>query len=198
MNEAEFAEMLVNRIRSDIGECKCQIGTKQNVFYAISVDEQGRFQAAVDDEGKPIVGTGTGFQQDILLFEAVEGGNTGIIPRVIVEVKLKGITTHDVITYSEKARRIRTVYPYVRYGMILGGMGSIPGRVLRLGQEFDFIVAVEESLPSMEVKKLGQLFTEELQVSKDMPAVLSGKQGVKTLRHRLELEWTQPSVAKGE
>lgn len=37
---------------------------------------------------------------------------------------------------------IRAIYPFVRYGLILGGLTAIPGRTLRLGTEFDFIVAL--------------------------------------------------------
>ncbi len=58
--------------------------------------------------------------------------------RVVAEVKYGAVNTHEVIVYSEKADRIRRscVYPYVRYGFVLGGMFPIPGRVLRLGAAF--------------------------------------------------------------
>jgi hypothetical protein len=102
-------------------------------------------------------------------------------------VKLKGITTHDVITYSEKARRIRVIYPYVRYGLILGGMDTIPGRTLRLGGEFDFTVAVPAELPQPDIEEaLGQLFREELQASQLQGAMLSGERKVRKLHRKLE------------
>jgi hypothetical protein len=111
--------------------------SKKSVLYALSFDEQGQLQLGVDAAGEPVRGGGTGFEQDILIFERVQGGVTSIIPRVIAEVKFGRVTTHDALTYAEKARRIRIIYPFVRYGLILGQMSGIPGRVLRLGQEFD-------------------------------------------------------------
>ncbi len=113
------------------------------MLYDLSFDDRGKVALGVDPEtGKPIQGKGKGFEQDILVFDKAPGGQTSIIPRVVAEVKYGAVNTHEVIVYSEKADRIRRVYPYVRYGFVLGGMAHIPGRVLRLGQRFDFIAAL--------------------------------------------------------
>ena len=80
------------------------------------------------DTGEPIRGRGRGFEQDILVFDEVAEAHTSVIPRIVAELKFGNVTTHDVIVYSEKADRIRRVYPYIRYGFVLGGMKHIPGR----------------------------------------------------------------------
>lgn len=99
----------------------------------MSITDNGIVDMGVDiDSGEPIRGGGKGFEQDILIYESTPEGNTSFIPRVIPEVKLNGITSHDVIVYSEKANRIKRIYPYARYGLLLAGMKTIPGRVLRL------------------------------------------------------------------
>ena len=85
------------------------------------------------DSGQPLRGSGRGFEQDILIYDESDKGHTSVVPRVVLEVKVGSVSTHDVIVYSEKADRIRRVYPYVRYGFVLAGLKSIPGRV-RLGQ----------------------------------------------------------------
>ncbi|MEK7407496.1 MAG: hypothetical protein AAB225_20655, partial [Acidobacteriota bacterium] len=88
-----------------------------------------------------------------------------MIPRIVAEVKFGGVTTHDVIVYAEKADRIRRVYPYLRYGFVLGGLGHIPGRVLRLGQRFDFITALTAELQPIELDAFCHLMREEAAAS---------------------------------
>jgi len=159
----------------------CEIAMNKSVLYAVPFDDDGQISLGVDDAGEPVRGGGTGFEQDILVFERVQWGGTSIIPRVIAKVKFGGVTTDETIVYSEKACRIRTVYPFVRYGLVLGEMDKIPARVLRLGQEFDFITLVSYPMPQSEIEKVGNLFREELQASRDLGAMLSGRTEVATL-----------------
>lgn len=114
------------------------------------------------DSGEPIRGRGRGFEQDILVFDAAaENSHTSVVPRIVAEVKFSRVNTHDVIVYSEKADRIRRVYPYVRYGFILGGMRHIPPRVLRLGQRFDFIAALPADLSGPEFTAFAEMIRDE-------------------------------------
>ncbi|MBE3096282.1 MAG: hypothetical protein IMZ44_04020 [Planctomycetes bacterium] len=127
------------------------------------------------DTGEPIRGRGRGFEQDIVVFDEVTDGHTSVVPRIVVEVKFRSVTTHDVIVYSEKADRIRRVYPYVRYGFVLGGMNNIPGRVIRLGQRFDFIASLSENLSKQEIKNFGSLMRDEAEISVRLSNLLFGK-----------------------
>lgn len=190
MTEAEFAEKVVELLTSL--PAGCEIETKKSLLYALSFDEQGKLQLGLNDKGEPTRGGGTGFEQDILVFEKIgripsNPPNTSIVPRVIAEVKLDRVTTHDAITYSEKARRIRTIYPFVRYGLILGQIDKIPGRVLRLGQEFDFITGLSYPVPPAEVEMIRKLFAEEVQASKNLGAILSGKKKIISLFRRIDV-----------
>ncbi len=188
MTEAEFAEEVKNLLKTTLPD-GCEIDTKKSLLYSLSFDEQGKLQLGLNDDGEPVRGGGTGFEQDILVFEKVgrtpSDTSTSIVPRVITEVKLERVTTHDAITYSEKARRIRTIYPFVRYGLILGQMDKIPGRVLRLGQEFDFITVISHPIPAEMIQKL---FAEEVQASKNLGAILSGKKKVTSLFRKIDVK----------
>jgi hypothetical protein len=44
-------------------------------------------------------------------------------PRIIIEGKLNSVTTHDAITYSQKAAIHINVHPFLRYGKTGGGQG---------------------------------------------------------------------------
>ncbi len=151
------------------------------------IDENGNIPLNLNEKGEPIRGGGTGFEQDILLFERVSG-QTSIVPRVVVEVKFGGVTTHDAIVYSEKAERIRNVYPYLRYGFILGDMSSIPPRVLRLGLGFDFILRISNPPIQAEMDHLISLLSDELETSRKLGKVLSGSESISIFRRKVAVE----------
>ncbi len=187
--ESQFTEGLVARIEQNLGQ-GIEIASGISLLYAITFDDSGNLKVPLDNEGNPKRGGGAGFQQDILVYEKAPPSaeapgtvRTSIVPRVIAEVKLRGVTTHAVITYSEKARRIRAIYPFARYGLILGGLSRVPGRVLRLGQEFDFIVVLNNPPEESEIDALSDLLQEECQTSKDVARMLSGESKIRTL-HR--------------
>lgn len=185
MNESQFADALVTKLTKLPG---CEVETKKSVFYALSFDEQGRIQPEIDRMKLPSRGGGVAFEQDILVFETATVGQTSIVPRVIAEVKFERVTTHDTIVYSEKARRIRTIYPYVRYGLLLGKMDKIPPRVLRLGQEFDFIFVVSDLASDEEIGALRELIGKEVEASRDLGPLLSGAKRITSLHRQLILD----------
>ncbi len=111
MNENEFITEFLKELHLHME--LCEIVEQQSLRYALSIDDNGE----IDKRG---------FKQDILIQDKERSDVPEVVPRVVAEVKFRrrpkdpGVTTHDVITYSEKARLIRTVYPYLRYGLILG------------------------------------------------------------------------------
>ena len=189
MSEAEFAQKFADRISPHLPE-GMEIETKISLLYSVCFDDSGALQLGLNNAGEPIRGGGTGFEQDVLIFERTPGKDTSIIPRVILEVKLNGVTTHDAIVYSEKARRIRSIYPYLRYGLLLGGMFTIPGRVLRLGQEFDFIATASEKPPKDEVDWFVKAIKREIKASKDLGDLLSDRKKATALFRNVSLETT--------
>jgi hypothetical protein len=183
--EEVFGEKLAKRLRPII-PAKYSIETKRSLLYAISFDDEGVLSLGQNDDLEPIRGGGTGFEQDLLIFEQSSKGQTRIIPRVAVELKFGSVTTHDSIVYSEKARRIRAIYPYIRYGLILGGALHIPARTLRLGAEFDFIVALPERLNSYSLDRIAKLLSLELRLSAKITGVLRGREKISVLHRSLK------------
>lgn len=184
MNEDQFTDELIKRL--DLHISGCTVATRKSLLYDLSIDECGFAKLAVDkDSGDPVRGGGKGFQQDILIYESVQSADTSVVPRVVTEVKFRGVNTHDPIIYSEKARRIRTVYPYVRYGLLLGSMPKIPGRVLRLGQAFDFILSIAYPFTDSDLKLTTAVFTEEVHTSRELSTISSGKHKVTCFRRKI-------------
>lgn len=184
--ETAFGERLVKRLRPLLLR-RYEIETKRSLLYAVSFDDEGRLQLGQDREREPTRGGGTGFEQDLLIFERVPDvtADTTIVPRVSVELKFGGVSTHDAIVYSEKARRIRAIYPFVRYGLILGGLTRIPGRTLRLGTEFDFIVALPTPIRNAALERVVKMLRRELQLSRKLTNILRGRDRVSVLYRSL-------------
>ncbi len=97
--------------------------------------------------------------------------------------------SHDAIVYSEKAKRIKQIYPFVRFGLLLAGMSSVPGRVLRLEDNFDFMLVVNNPPSPDELNGLRSLFNDELQASNDLADILFHKKKVKSLRKVLNVAY---------
>jgi hypothetical protein len=184
--EDEFGNQLLKALDLPprIGQAACH----KSLLYALSIDSDGNVRMGVNSEsGEPIRGGGKGFEQDLLIWKPAKEAHTSMIPRVSVELKLGGVTTHDAIVYSEKARRLRAIYPYARFGLILGGLPSIPGRVLRLGHEFDFICTLQVPFVRKEIKALRAILIKEAGVSRKLAATPEKGQKLRFLHRKLIL-----------
>jgi hypothetical protein len=196
MNEKEFIEKFVAKL--DLHIELCAIATHKSLLYDLSIDDDGEIRKGVDpDSGEPVRGGGKGFEQDILIQDIPPFDGREVVPRVVAEVKFNSVTTHDVIVYSEKARRIRTVYPYLRYGLILGGFQRIPGRVLRLGRGFDFIFAISYPFVTQQVDATRMALSEEVQTSRDLARIAYGRQDITSFRRRVQYD-TRNASAENE
>ena len=77
-----------------------------------------------------------------------------MIPRVVLEFKVR-ISTHDVLTYSAKARKHKQVYPYLRYGLVVSEEPYVPRRFFIHNESLDFFAA----LKGIKDKELDRIFT---------------------------------------
>lgn len=113
------------------------------------------------------------FQTDLAIKEMRDDGSW--IPRIIIEAKVNSISTHDAITYSQKAAEHRMVHPYLRYGVMLGNREDkpLPGRLYRHGQEFDFMMSFREYESSdKEMEAFVNLLQDEVAASRTMEKII--------------------------
>ncbi len=113
------------------------------------------------------------YETDILIFEQLS--ETNWKPRIIIETKINSITTHDAITYSQKAKTHKYVHPYLRYGILLGNREDypLPGRLFRHGEHFDFMHSWKgyEANPE-EWNKLIEILKSEIQASRILDEII--------------------------
>jgi len=119
------------------------------------------------------------FETDILIYES---NGDSWKPRIVIETKMKRITTHDVITYSKKSENHKHVHPYLRYGIFIGNRVGIPGRLVRHGNEFDFMISYIKELPSAnEWGKTMEVIHSEIEASKNIEEKLYGNKNIKKI-----------------
>jgi len=134
MNELEWAKSVQvyvnNYLAQNHSELEMRLGA--NLPYGNEITEY--------KDDKP-VSKSISYETDLLIVENISANSW--IPRVVVECKIDSVTTHDAITYSEKAFTHKRVHPYLRYGIILGNRNtySLPGRLFRHGLYFDFMAS---------------------------------------------------------
>jgi hypothetical protein len=113
------------------------------------------------------------YETDFLVYEV--DGSDKWKPRVIIEAKINRVTTHDAITYSQKAQTHKNVHPYLRYGILIGNRKHypLPGRLFRHGQHFDFMQSWETlKAKKNEWKKLLSILESEIEASKSLEEVI--------------------------
>ena len=167
-SERQWVHDFINRLDVDLGKMRGVVvratdGTR--LAYACEVQ-----QYAADNT--PIIDT-TKYETDILIADHNSDGSW--IPRVVVECKLRRISTHDALTYSAKAATHRAVHPYLRYGFLAGGRKhfAIPPRLVRHGEHFDFLLTWSGVRPSLtEWKLLVAVLKEEIKTSRKLQGIL--------------------------
>jgi len=110
------------------------VSVGKSLLYNIEVDAFGR--VTPDRVDSPARGQ-FAFQTDLLIEK-----QSPAIPLVVLELKSGAFSSHDVITYSSKASRHKSVYPYLRYGFLVVGIDALGRRFVTHNQGFDFAMAV--------------------------------------------------------
>lgn len=103
------------------------------------------------------------FATDIIL--ELHGSSGKWIPAVVIECKLGSFDTHNVLAYAAKARSHRSVFPALRYGVLLGKWpGGITGKLARHGESFDFMITWPAETPTeREWSQLLSILRQELE-----------------------------------
>jgi hypothetical protein len=96
-----------------------------------------------------------------------------VLPRVVIEFKAK-ITTHDVLTYSAKARKHKQVYPYLRYGIVVSDIPTVPRRFFVHNEALDFIAALSDTSAQQLGSFFAQLLKVEVEASKCLESIAFG------------------------
>jgi hypothetical protein len=184
--ERDWVEAVKKDIEVALKQQAIIVVTGFRLPYAFQVASyRGKSDELATDDPEPMRNE---YQTDLLVAERLEGSKSWI-PRVVIEFKFGSVTTHDALTYSAKAATHKNVHPYLRYGFVIGAYeGQVPIRLIRHGQSFDFMVTLASTkLTTRDRNRLIQLIHEEVEASRTISRVLSGKSNIKLFHRKLEL-----------
>lgn len=170
MGEKAWASALAERLEAELNGAsagpghKLQVRPGRKLLYANEVVRYAPNSLNAKDRSE------AKYETDILVLDVAP--DESWIPRVVIETKLGQVTTHDALTYSTKAWTHRHVHPYLRYGVLVGGLGSsLPPRLLRHGAHFDFMLVWPREQPTDgEFRELVDLLRCEVETSRRLGA----------------------------
>ncbi|MGV8019144.1 MAG: hypothetical protein AB2L26_13325 [Ignavibacteria bacterium] len=140
------------------------IKTKTNLYYELFF--KNNLETSVANGLYPKRGY-SAFQTDLCIFEKVKNIE---LPRIVIECK-PGLTTHDILTYSTKAGKHKTVYPSLRYGLYVSNLDKIPGKFFIHNEHIDFFIA-GKAFKGIEISKLAkQIIKKEISISKTLDTI---------------------------
>jgi hypothetical protein len=159
MRETEWVDLVADSVRTSFAQSEqpLKIKTQLKIPYGYEIRAYRE-----EPEAEAI-----SFATDFSVIEELPDGSWK--PRVVVEAKVDSITTHDAITYSRKAADHESVFPYLRYGIMLGNRRHypLPGRLYRHGTQFDFMISFKEHEPNpKELEAFRAILFEEVEASR--------------------------------
>jgi len=169
------------------------------LLYAVTVDNN--LELTVNPK-RPVRGD-SAFQTDLCVFEAktvrsktASGAKSEdiLIPRVVLEFK-SGISTHDVLTYSAKARKHKQVYPYLRYGLVVSNEAVVPGRFFIHNEALDFFAALKNTKATELQDFFSRLLEAEVETSRRLEQIAFGNLRPHLFRMEVELTRSSPATA---
>jgi hypothetical protein len=168
VNEEQWVTIVQNHINNELSKR----GYK-NLIASQGMKLSYAFEILTYSDITPMKTFHIDYETDILIYEKF--GSKEWKPRIVIEGKLGRVTTHDAITYSQKALTHKNVHPYLRYGIILGNRkhNPLPGRLLRHGAYFDFMISWRGIEPTyLEMDWLINLIVEEVESSRNLDEIL--------------------------
>ncbi len=175
MNETEFTETLLKELRKALEGYEIKKG--EVLIYKVIVNENGEFNPG--DPQNPRRGN-LSFQTDLLI-------RKNNLPLVVIEAKCGGFSTHDILTYSTKALKHKEVYPYLRYGLVVGNTKVITNKFFTHNAGFDFALALE-NMHNDKLYELVEIIEQQLRAAEFLLDILKHKNRTRLFNTNIQVE----------
>jgi len=179
MNEPEFKEKLKENIRTKLGNDKYEIKIGENLIYKVIINENLQFEP--NEPENPRRGS-YAFQTDLLIIK-----KDTKLPLVVIETKYGGFSTHDVLTYSTKAQKHKEIYPYLRYGLVVGGTNKITNKFFIHNIGFDFAIALEK-IDDYAINELIEILRGQIKNAESVLEIFKNKNQTKSFNTQIMIK----------
>lgn len=178
MTEDRFVGTM-ERVIAGLLPKKLEVMRGAALLYEIKVDNRLEFTVK---PSAPVRGQ-SAFQTDLCIFERL--GKSLRIPRVVLEFKAS-VTTHDLLTYSAKARKHKHIYPYLRYGLVASKDAVVPSKFYTHNEALDFMLAAGGVARRAAGAAMRALIRQEIATSRSMEALIFGDRPALLVRSALQ------------
>ena len=173
MAEESLSKKLVKVLSALLPDYK--VSKNENILYRIYIDENGEIKPKETKEPKR---GQSAFQSDLLISDKV--------PLVAIEIKFDSLSTHDILTYSTKAVKHKEIYPYLRYGLVVGNKERISRKFFTHNTGFDFAFALTNI--SDDIGTLTEVIVKQIESAKSLIRIMSDNtvktyESILTIKH---------------
>lgn len=161
-------------LKKELDNNKYEVACFEKIPYSVFINSYSENNANIDIMR---------YEVDLLIKE--KRGNYSI-PKLIIESKYGEITTHDTITYSNKAKAHKDLYSGLRYGLMIGNSNElgVSPRIINHGDNFDFIFVFKSDTPSdKEWALFVDIIKRNLDISNKLENIISGKKNKDKVRY---------------
>lgn len=128
------------------------------------------------------------YQLDILICKDTEKLSE-VEPLVIIEIKNKKYTSHDIIVYSDKAKRHKILYPHIKYGFIvINSKQPFSYKYFSHAENFDFAYLLDVNDKRDVEYFIENIIVKEIEDAEYRKKLLYNKTGQKLKGYRLSFE----------
>ncbi len=170
MNETELRDVLISKLEGIVKK-PFLIDTEVPVPYKhiyIPTDDKTKlelwcfkqditiykilFDKTVRQKDSKITKDGDTLIDIVLEKDSGQNSHHAGLPFVILELKKGQPNTHEILTYSQKAEMIKTIFPYCQFLFLI--QGHVSARTYRHGINFDAVISLQDVNDDEEIKNL--------------------------------------------
>ncbi len=174
MNEKEFTEKVQQELQERLKDYEVLVS--ENLIYKVFIDDILQYKPKNPE--KPSRGN-LSFQTDLMI-------KYDNLPLVVIEVKQNGFSTHDILIYSTKAQKHKEIYPYLRYGFLVGNLKVIQNRFFIHNYGFDFALAIE-NYETENINKLTEIIGSQIENAKKLLSIFKKESNVTFFNTKLDI-----------
>jgi hypothetical protein len=177
--EEDYTKNLSKQLKSKEKQWKIEVSSSLLLYKVMVFENENKKELLSyrpNDPNTPTHGN-LAFAPDILIKES------NGIPLVVIEVKYGRFTSHDIMLYSAKALKHKDIYPYLRYGLVVGNDNSITNKFFVHNIGFDFAIALPNNA---NLTELYNLIEEQIEISRKYYEIMFHRKSVRVVRSHLE------------
>lgn len=121
------------------------------------------FDKTVGQKESEITKNGEALIEVVLEKDSGQNSHHAGLPFVILELKKGQPNTHEILTYSQKAEMIKTIFPYCQFLFLI--LGKISARTYRHGINFDEVISLEDANNQDEIEGLKKTLLRHFEIA---------------------------------